>query len=192
LGVTGHTVGEESLDTLENILRFLNSYPTWAKVLALGGLVLTTATLVFTPRTAGDAQAQPKATQAGAVLRILGVNLFPDDPNAFVRVTAFVNGTSFRYPSLAGIEWLQVGPSMSLQAFPLPKAEKYELRFEMDLKSQRPGATGEFVSQQTVTIAKLPTIGEYNLHRKQQQPGVGITRSASVNAAVRYAVEPAP
>ena len=81
---------------------------------------------------------------------------------------------------------------MSAQAFQLPKAEKYELRFEMDLKSQRPSSTGELVSQQTVTIAKLPTTGEYNLHRKQQQAGVGVTRSASVSAAVRYSVEPAP
>ena len=180
------------METLESVLRFLNSYPTWAKVLALGGLVLTTATLVFAPRTVGDVKAQTKPTQTGAVLRILNVNLFPDDPNAFIRVTAFANGTPFPYPSLAGVEWMQVGPSMSPQAFPLPKAEKYELRFEMDLKSQHPGSTGELVSQQTVTIAKLPTTGEYNLHRKQQQPGVGVTRSASVNAAVRYAVEPAP
>ena len=180
------------MDTIESVLRFLNSYPTWAKVLALGGIVLTSTTLVFAPRTVGDAQAQTKPAQAGAVLRILGVSLFPDDSNALVRVTAFVNGTSFQYPSLAGVEWLQAGPSMSPQAFPLPKAEKYELRFEMDLKSQRPGATGVLVSQQVVTITKLPTPGEYNLHRKQQQPGVGVTRSASVNAAVRYAVESAP
>jgi len=180
------------MDTLESVLRFINSYPTWAKVLALGGLILTTATLVFAPRTVSDARAQTNTAHTGAVLRILGVSLFPADPSAFIRVTAFVNGTPFRYPSVAGVEWLQVGPSMSPQGFPLPKAEKYELRFEMDIKSQHSGSTRELVSQQVITIAKLPTAGEYNLHRKQQQPGVGVTRSASVNAAVRYAVEPAP
>lgn len=62
----------------------------------------------------------------------------------------------------------------------------------MGIKSPHPGSAGELVSQQTVTIATLPATGEYNLHRKQQQPGVGVTRSASVDAAVRYAVEPAP
>lgn len=180
------------METIESALKFLNSYPTWAKVLALAGLLVTVTTLVFAPRTVGDALAQHKPAQADVVLRILGVHLFPDDPDAFVRVTAFVNGTPFRYPSLAGVEWLQVGPSMSAQAFSLPRAERYELRFEMELKSRRPGVSGELVSQQTVAINKIPMTGQYNLHRKQQQPGVGVTRSASVNAAVRYAVERAP
>jgi membrane-bound acyltransferase YfiQ involved in biofilm formation len=62
--------------SIESVLKFLNSYPMWAKVLALSGVVLTVATLVLAPRTVIDAIAQDKPNTAGAVLRMLGVVCF--------------------------------------------------------------------------------------------------------------------
>ena len=111
--------------------------------------------------------------------------MFPQNPDVAVRVTAFVNGTPFRYPSLSGIEWLQVGPAMSAQSFPLPKSDRYELRFEMAMKEPSSTTIREFVSQQTITVTKLPFSGDYNVFRKE-----GVTRSASVDASVRFAIEP--
>ena len=178
------------MDSIENLVKFLNSYPTWAKLLALTGIAVSIATLVFAPRTPLDAQAQDRPQAGGPVLRMLGVVLFPPNPYVAVRVTAYVNGTPFRYPSLAGVEWLKVGPAMSSQAFQLPKSDKYEVRFEMAMKGTSPGTTGEFVSQQVVTVTKLPHSGDYNVYRKEE--GVGVTRSASVEAAVRFALDPAP
>jgi hypothetical protein len=179
------------MEVIERALKFLSSYPMWAKALALGGVVVTVATLLFAPRNASETQANATSTQIGAVLKILGVRLFPNDSDAVVRVTAFVNGTSFRYPSLAGVDWLQVGPSMSPQTFELPKADRYAVKFEMQLKTAFANAPIEMVSQREVSITQLPHTEEYNLHKKEGQPGL-MTRSASVGAAVRYALERAP
>jgi hypothetical protein len=38
------------MERIDAFLKFLNSYPLWAKLLAFGGLFVTTVTLVFTPR----------------------------------------------------------------------------------------------------------------------------------------------
>jgi hypothetical protein len=38
------------METIDAFLKFLNSYPLWAKVLTLGGLFVATVTLVFAPR----------------------------------------------------------------------------------------------------------------------------------------------
>ena len=98
---------------------------------------------------------------------------------------AFVNDTRFQYPSLAGISWLKVGPAMSSQRFALPKADRYEIRFEMSLKPSD-GSVKQLVSQQQVLITKLPHAGDYNLHFKQ-----GRTRDAGVSATVRFSLEAA-
>jgi hypothetical protein len=39
------------METIDAFLKFLNSYPLWAKLLAFVGLFVTTVTLVFAPRT---------------------------------------------------------------------------------------------------------------------------------------------
>ena len=175
------------MDSIENLVKFLNSYPSWAKILMLACIAVSVATLVFAPRTSLEAQAQDKPQAGGTVLRMLGVVLFPSNPDVAVQVTAYVNGTPFRYPSLAGVEWLKVGPSMSSQTFQLPKSDKYEVRFEMVMKGSSSATTGHFVSQQVVTVTKLPHGAEYNVYRKE-----GVTRSASVEAAVRFTLEPSP
>jgi hypothetical protein len=74
---------------------------------------------------------------------------------------------------------------MSSQRFALPRADRYEIRFEMNLKPSG-GSLKQLVSQEQVVITKLPHAGHYNLHLKQGQ-----TRDAGVSATVRFSIEAA-
>jgi hypothetical protein len=39
------------MESFENLIRFVNSYPAWAKAVVLAGIIITITVLVFTPRT---------------------------------------------------------------------------------------------------------------------------------------------
>ena len=69
---------------VRSVREFLASYPAWAKLLALSGLI-TIATLVFAP---GQKDAPGAAPTGDVELRITGVTLFPHDPDAEVQVFA--------------------------------------------------------------------------------------------------------
>lgn len=118
-------------------------------------------------------------------LRIEGVELFPPANSAVVKVTAFVNGTQFTYPSIGGVEWLQVAPSMSGQTFRLPNAEQYEIRFEM-LKKQ-PGMTeaARFLSQETISFDAGSVEGRYALFGFDPASS---TRSGQTSAEIIYSI----
>ena len=171
------------MDSIEGLLKFLSAYPAWAKLLVLGNMACIAGVLLFARAPVPDAEAQQPGAYA---LRIKAVDLFPPSDQAQVQVSAFVNGTEFRYPSLADVEWLRVGPAMAGQVFKLPRAERYELRFEMRKKSG--GNIVHLVSQETVSLAK-PTAGSYALYGFDPESK---TRDATVRAQVSYAFEPAP
>ena len=98
-----------------------------------------------------------------------------------------MNGTTFVYPSLAGVKWAEVGPSMSSQQFQLPPGQlPLRLRFSALLRMTGKSPI-ELVSQRTVVLDQLPANGEYMLHKKEE--GV---RAAAVSAAVRYSVTSKP
>ncbi len=96
-----------------------------------------------------------------------------------------MNGTKFTYPSLAGVEWLQVGPAMSGQTFELPKSDSYTLRFEMRKRDGRDGSVSKFASQETVALSGK-TSGLYNLYFVDRT----MKRSASIDAQIRYSFDP--
>ena len=56
------------MEILKQFIDFLNSYPVWAKTLAVGGLVLTIATLLLAPRTkdSGAVKPSPNDTDGSA------------------------------------------------------------------------------------------------------------------------------
>ena len=178
------------MEMLENAIKFISSYPTWAKGLLLLNLACIGATLVFAPRSTtvldGGSSTEIEKTW---VLKILGVTLFPDSPSDQVQVSAFVNGTEFLYPSIGGVEWLKVGPAMAGQTFKLPKAEQYEVRFEMRKRTGPDPAVARLLSQETVTLARVPRRGSYSLHGFDP---VGLTRSGTVSAEVLFSFEEAP
>jgi hypothetical protein len=128
-------------------------------------------------------------TSPSTYLRIDGITAFNLIPTPTVRVTAYVNGTQFHYPSLAGIEWLDVAPSMSSQTFRLPAAERYEIRFEMETKGNANVPPGvPYVSQETVIVDKLPFKGEYNVFQARRE-GTTMSRAGGPGAAVRFSIE---
>ena len=172
------------METVKSVVEFLNSYPFWAKSLAVLGLVLTIGTLLLAPRIMAEpSDKKPGAASGEAYLSIRGVNLYPEDEKASIQATAFVNGIPFTYPSLAGVEWLNVGPSMSSQWFKLPKSDGYALRFEMKLRSPHQPEK-KLASVEEMQVKAIPFSGVYQLHVVQ-----GITRAAGVTADIRFTVE---
>ena len=56
------------MEILKQFIDFLNSYPVWAKMLAVGGLVLTIATLLLAPRTKDAGAATPSSSSESAYI----------------------------------------------------------------------------------------------------------------------------
>ena len=124
-----------------------------------------------------DAAVEVPAARTWLVVE--GVELFGRLPDEHVKVTAHVNGTTFVYPDLEGVEWTAVGPAMASQTFLLPTgADRIEIRFEMESRS---GLQFKSPDVDVVGPAELPHAGDYNLHQVENR-----ARAAPVSAAVRY------
>jgi hypothetical protein len=182
------------MPTIEAIVKFLATYPSWAKVAMLLGIALTVGVALLAPRTPIDAEAQSKpgattATSAQALLRINGVDIRKAQKGTSVRVTAIVNGQAYLYPSLGGVAWLEVGPTMSSQSFQIPQASSYEVRFEMDVNSSDPALSGRHLSQETARVAAIPYTGAYAVYQTKLVQE-GITRGSVSLVSVRFSIEP--
>jgi hypothetical protein len=186
------------MEVIEAILRFLNSYPVWAKGCVVGGILFSVLVLVFASRE--DASTQSKKDQSGPTfLKLKGVTLFPEDPSAEVQVLAIVNGISFEHPSVGGVKWMRVGPDMSQKLIELPAAQRYDIRFEMRLRNGTAfsGQGSKHLEAYTIergagaqeirVVTRLPYSNDYKLYDV-----VGVTRSASVRAVVSYEVTKSP
>ena len=118
------------MDMLDGVFKLFDQYPAWAKyaLLVLGSLIAAVLLLARTPE-----MKQPLPVSAGTqvYLHILRVALHPDDPAAGIKVLANVNETEYIHPSVAGVEWMRVGPDMSRKIIPLPAADAYHVRFKM-------------------------------------------------------------
>lgn len=165
------------METLESILRFLNSYPMWAKVSALGALVAFAAVLTLAPR------ADPLPKNKGMVLRLLAV----DNRSLVVgpiQVDIIVNDQTFRYPSLAQVQWMELGPEMTPQTFKLPVSSVYEVRFELRLRDRvYPKEVKAFASQKTVSVGTFPF---HDLYTVYEVDGATHGKEAMV---IRFSIE---
>lgn len=184
---------------------FLAPYPSFVKALVALWLVLTAALaaallLAAPPKREGPAtvaDAPERAGSKGAWLVIEGLEFFAAAPGAQVRVTAHVNGVPFVYPSVGGVEWLEVGPGMSAQKFHLPPTrEAYLIRFEA--KARAPARSGE-----GWTEGALTSVDEHRVRAPQDLPHEGVyvlhtldpihrARSASAEATISYRVVETP
>jgi hypothetical protein len=162
-------------------LRFLDAYPLWARILLAGlaGAFLVVA--IFARTAAPDPQGGAHPLEPS--LTIAAVELFPDQ-DAAVKVTAFVNGAPFRYPSIGDVEWVQVAPDMSGQTFRLPRSDAYEVRFEMVKRGKDGRAEARLLSQHVLKFPGDPEAGVYRLHGFDPTSG---TRSGTTDAELRYA-----
>lgn len=176
------------MDTIERLLAFLNSYPLWAKLSAISGILFSVMILILTPR-----QSSVTPPQNGPILlHIKAVRLFPEDPEAEVQIMAIVNGIIYQHPSVGGVKWMKVGPDMSQKIIELPDSEVYLIRFELKLRSGS-ALVGEQerrldldperreVSQVIRQIRKLPFKEDYKLYDVN-----GEVRSAGVSAVISY------
>ncbi|HUP62691.1 MAG TPA: hypothetical protein VNA69_19980 [Thermoanaerobaculia bacterium] len=175
------------MDALEGLQKFFASYPAWARVVAGAGLATTFFTLLLAPR--GVSGTEPKPAE-DAWLIVKGVEMYGPYRDAQVKVTAIVNGTEYLYPSVPGVDWLAVGPTMAPQQFKLPRPgpDGYEIRFNMLLReSARPEAERSYTSVKSAFVRSLPFDGGYELHLVQR--GV---RGHGVAGKVRFSVTSNP
>lgn len=173
------------MEALESIIKFISSYPTWAKGLLFGNVICIAATLVFAPRVVSDTgKAKSSYTYE---LRIDRVELFPPSNTAIVQVSAIVNGTEFKYPSIGGVEWLKVAPSMAGQTFRLPLTDRYEIRFEMLKREEGASDDVKLLSVETISFVGGTTEGRYPLHGFDP---ASRTRSGEISAEIIYSIQP--
>jgi len=177
------------MESIKGILDLLGAYPTWAKAVLLLNLAFALAVLVFARTPVAEAVAKTPTSSGTFVLKVSGVRFFPQQEEVEVQVTAYVNGTAYRYPSVAGVEWLAVASTMSGQTFSLPKADHYELRFEVlkRLKSSRKEVS-KLVSQEVLTLTKSAS-DLYRVHGFDRTSG---TRSGTIDGEVGWSLEVRP
>lgn len=162
----------------------------WARLLVLACVAISVGTLVLTPRSANPQSAKVPAPavetakkERQAFMRIKPIKLFPDRPTAEVQLSVYVNGTEFRHPSVAGVEWMKVGPAMSEKTIELPPAPRYDVRFEMRMRDGPKGKTTFRAAQKITYISTLPFSEEYSLYEIDSG-----SRAAAVSALVAYEV----
>jgi hypothetical protein len=179
------------LETVENMLKFIGSYPAWAKSVVLLALIAVVITLVFSPRAGTtqlteEADPQPLAlsrAEQRVYLKIKAIRLYPNNPEAQVQLSIFVNETEYIHPSVAGVKWMKVGPSMSEKIVELPKAERYNIRFELRIRNGSTLRQQIQASQQVTPVKTLPYAEEYTLY-----PVSSGIRAAAVSAVIPYEV----
>lgn len=162
----------------------------WARLLVLACMFVAVVTLALAQRDVDPKPPKPCATTSEpskkgqqVFLRIRAIKLFPENPNAEVQLSIFVNGTEYKHPSVAGVEWMKVGPAMSEKIIELPTSPRYDVRFEMRLREGPTLRMHQKVSQQITPIKTLPYSEEYNLYQVENK-----TRAAGVSAVVPYEV----
>jgi hypothetical protein len=174
------------------LVPFLAAYPAWVKAMFSAWVLLSAALLLALLLARGPnaqaSNAQDSSNDAEASgeplwLSIDGVDLFGKIDSGKVKVTAKVNGIEYQYPSLEGIEWMEVGPTMSSQQFRVPRANGgYNIRFTMVVRHE--GNDIKMVSQRTEHFNTAPFNGRYRLYRIGEEN----TRGATVEAEIEYSV----
>src|SRR4051812_42403930 len=114
---------------LESFLKFISEYPMWVRAAIVATLAALLALLVLgRPKPPPDPRppiSTPKPEDP-LYLKINGVALYPDDPNAEVQVVASVNRTEYIFPSVGNAKWMRVGPDMNRKVVQIPKADEYQ------------------------------------------------------------------
>lgn len=193
---------EKVLKWIGDLAPFLGAYPAFVKLIfaawiAVGAALFISLVLArptFAPQAGGTGKS---ADRKDIWMVIEGLEFFSARKGAQVRVLANVNGTEFIYPSRSGVEWLEVGPSMSPQIFHLPEAsERYIIRFEASVRvpgtDREPEVKGQLTSvkEDIINIPQdIPFTGRYVLHTFDP---VHLARSAGANAELRYRITDKP
>jgi hypothetical protein len=126
-------------------------------------------------------------------LRIKGVQVFPEADGTYVHVRAKVNGIVYDYPSVGGVNWMEVGPSMGGKIIEIPAATSYRISFELQMKNGpafggresfkrvTESAPQNYSSNIATPVTTLPFSENYNLYKVD-----GDRRGAAVGAHISY------
>ncbi|MDR7267709.1 hypothetical protein J2X20_000338 [Pelomonas saccharophila] len=177
---------------IESFLKLIEPYPLWARIAIVTGLIVVGAALVFGRQSITSAEAETATNATGTVyLRINGITLYPDDPDAELQIISSVNRTEYIFPSVAGVKWMKVGPAMGKKIIPLPEADSYEIWFKMNYKSGKVARAQDpitiYKSKALATNARatasIPYSGKYKLY-----PVKSDTASPAVVAVVSFEI----
>lgn len=179
--------------TIEAFLKFVDSYPAWAKLAIVAGLLFSLAVVLLSPRSGNtNSAATDENSEKTTFLRIGEVKLYPSDENIDIQIYAIVNNTRYKHPSVGGVEWMKAGPSMSPKIIELPDSDTYSIRFELKYKTGGAGSAGEslnitmardemMISQVEQRIVEYPFSETYKLYKVNDN-----SRASSVSASVDY------
>ena len=157
-------------------LPLIEPYPTWVKALISLWVLLTAICIIALVVTAP----RPHSEASNAWLTISRV----EGPRTGVRIYAHVNGNTYTYPSVGGVQWVEPSPTMAPGLFKLTPSDTYNLTFTMDAQD-----LPSFASQEQVVINKgeLPVEGHYNLFAVNN-----MVRSGKVTAVVSFRLSNIP
>jgi hypothetical protein len=177
---------EALLKSISTFVPFVAPYPIWVKgalaICVLSGAVFIIGLVVAAPNDKASSSADDTSTSAW--LEIYGLDAFDNLSGSKVKIIADVNGNKYTYPSLAGVEWAEIGPNMAPQKFRLPILDEYQIRFEAIVQGKGQLDEKRYASVESHFIKKN-TDGIKTYHLRVIKSA---TRAASIGADVRYSV----
>jgi hypothetical protein len=173
--------------TITDLVPFLAPYPNWVKGLICFWVFVSAALLgaILLARPSNEPDVSPKRKRVYLVIE--GVTDYSSRGEiTTIRVTGYINGAEYVYPSVSDIKWLEVSPDMAPQKFLLPPAkEGYEVRFEAEGKvGNRPFQAR---STDTVTI-NSDAFGKDQEYRLYPFDSERWSRAGTVSRLIRYAI----
>lgn len=171
---------ETFIKFITSIVPFISPYPWWVKsaisLFVLSAAVSIIGLIVAAPKQVAHSENQPLPSKAWLIVE--GVTAFGRF-NPAVKVTADINGGTYVYPTLNGVDWLEVGPTMAPQRFRIPLNDTYDVRFSIDTRDGRSLASVE------TQVVKGSTQGSRRYSLREVFRG---QRSAPISAEVSYQI----
>lgn len=187
------------MDWIAKLLGWFDAYPLYAKAGMFACAAMFAALALFAPR-ADRARATvdapiPIDPTRPVWLEIGEAKRFPPDPEAEVRVLAYVNDTVYRHPSVGGVEWMRTGPAMSHKSIELPPGDGYEISFALEFREAKDTVGGPVIgilamqsrrmtAQISADVRNVPFEGEYPLYFVDEEN----VRGARIGGSIVYAV----
>ena len=156
---------------LDSIVKLIAIFPSWAILLIFFCFSLLVAFLAMLAR--ARAAKKRHATQNDILekprtfLKLIQVQLFPEDPAAEINIIIYVNGVAFYYPSETDIKWIPVISNMNEKIIELPCAEMYYIRFEINFSSEKKLEGGPALARGALAKAKAEAEAEAKAKAKK-------------------------
>jgi hypothetical protein len=191
------------VETLDTAVRLFSAYTTQTQILVvlLFGAALGAPALLYLgrlKRLTDDPLLHDSELDGRVVsMKLKPVRLMSEEVLPEVQVVIYVNGIEFFIPPSHNETWLRVETDMQDQIIPLPKADMYHIRFELNFRSGKKfeggpllvrGIAARSTAQKTsgktlFRLLTLPIADEYNLYFLDDG-----SRDTSVKAVIPYEI----